>query len=224
MEVLGELERFYVGRRSRLASRRDRAEERGTRVSVRWRCRSGQRALGDPGTRGSSASLRSCGVRTTWKTSSSRSGRGSCRDELGFGCATGSTIRSSSSTSVRGCAGSRWRRAMVVVIVLCTCIVWAGYENDAFVNGRAFEWLVHAPGRHSDRHGGVAGQRRRGGLAAVGHPRLSPRLTLDTRPSSRSASSSGHRSANMFSSPARCRSCYFSWLSAFPQFMDISRF
>ena len=31
---------------------------------------------------------------------------------------------------------------MVVVVVLCMCIVWAGYENNAFLNGRAFEWLV----------------------------------------------------------------------------------
>ncbi len=30
----------------------------------------------------------------------------------------------------------------VVVIVLCMCIVWAGYENNAFVDGRAFEWLM----------------------------------------------------------------------------------
>ena len=42
---------------------------------------------------------------------------------------------------------SRLRRqplaaGVVVVIVLCMCVVWAGYENDAFVNGRAFEWLM----------------------------------------------------------------------------------
>jgi hypothetical protein len=34
----------------------------------------------------------------------------------------------------------------VVVLVLCLCIVWAGYENNAFVNGRAFEWLVMLQG------------------------------------------------------------------------------
>ena len=45
--------------------------------------RRGQRAAGDPGTPGSSASPRSCAARTTWKIFSSRSGRGSCRDELG---------------------------------------------------------------------------------------------------------------------------------------------
>ena len=42
---------------------------------------------------------------------------------------------------------SRLRRqplaaGVVVVIVLCACIVWAGYENDAFLDGRAFEWLT----------------------------------------------------------------------------------
>ena len=35
---------------------------------------------------------------------------------------------------------------VVVVLVLCMCIVWAGYENDAFLNGRAFEWLVMLQG------------------------------------------------------------------------------
>jgi hypothetical protein len=30
----------------------------------------------------------------------------------------------------------------VVVVVLCLCIAWAGYQLDAFLNGRAFEWLV----------------------------------------------------------------------------------
>ena len=46
---------------------------------------------------------------------------------------------------------SRLRRqplaaGMVVVVVLCMCIVWAGYENDAFLSGRAFEWLVMLQG------------------------------------------------------------------------------
>ncbi len=46
---------------------------------------------------------------------------------------------------------SRLRRqplaaGVVVVLVLSMCIVWAGYENDAFVNGRAFEWLVMLQG------------------------------------------------------------------------------
>jgi hypothetical protein len=44
-------------------------------------------------------------------------------------------------------ARSRLRRqalaaGAVVVVVLCMCIVWAGYENDALLNGRAFEWLL----------------------------------------------------------------------------------
>jgi hypothetical protein len=42
---------------------------------------------------------------------------------------------------------SRLRRqplaaGVVVVIVFCMFIVWAGYENDAFLDGRAFEWLL----------------------------------------------------------------------------------
>jgi hypothetical protein len=34
----------------------------------------------------------------------------------------------------------------VVVVVLCLCIVWAGYQLDLFLNGRAFEYLLALQG------------------------------------------------------------------------------
>ncbi len=43
----------------------------------------------------------------------------------------------------------RWQplaTGAVVVVVLSMCVVWAGYENDALWNGRAFEWLVMLQG------------------------------------------------------------------------------
>ena len=79
---------------------------------------------------------------------------------------------------------SRLRRqplaaGVVVVVVLCMCIVWAGYENDAFLNGRAFEWLVVLQGIILIIMGASQISAAVGGATAVGHPRLSPRLAAD---------------------------------------------
>ena len=85
VEVLGEPELFLsiVGADERAGpiERKNGAYE----FRFRRRRRGGQRAAGDSGAARACASPRSSAAGTTWKTCSSRSGRRSCRDELGPG-------------------------------------------------------------------------------------------------------------------------------------------
>ena len=115
---------------------------------------------------------------------------------------------------------SRLRRqplaaSAVVVMVLCLCIAWAGYQLDAFATGRAFEWLLVLQGvilivmGASQMSAAVGGSRASGILDFHRVSPLTPtELTLGFF--------FGAPIRSTFSSPPHCRSQHYSWRSASP--------
>ena len=140
----------------------------------------------------------------------------SFRDELGLGRATGSTIRSSSSTSGRGCAGSRLVSSIVITLVLCLCIAWGGYQLDAFLNGGAFGALLALQVVILAIMGASQVGSAVGLGAGIGDPRLSPRLAPDAHRADARLLLRRTDPRVPASSPARCRSRSSAWPWARP--------
>ena len=107
----------------------------------------------------------------------------------------------------------RWQHfgaSMTVVLVLCICIAWGGYQLDGFANGGAFGVLLGLQAVVLVVMGASQVGSSVGAARASRHSRLPPCLAPD-------AGRADHRlllrcrSANIFSSRARSPSRYCAW-------------
>ena len=68
--------------------------------------------------------------------------------------------------------------SLAVVVMLCICILWAGYQLNMFISGGAAGWLLALQVRHPGHHGGRAG---RTGRSTGRGPRASSTSTASRR-------------------------------------------